>query len=152
HRVRINGELVRENISGSVTSKVPVTVLREIDRRRLVARRLIVDDQSIVVRQCISDPGTERPRVAFFQVCTRVIERESHALLVSERCRAPNDFVEPAEPTVQAVRAVIDGEAVGRPVESESPAGNPIAVASDDRAEVRRVPKISAQAVVSEYD
>ena len=152
HRVGVDGELVGENVTASVAGKVPVRVLREIDRRRLVTRRPIVDDQTIVVRQRVSDAGAKRSGIALLHVRAGVIENDAHPAHIPERFGVPDDFVETSDATVQTIRPVVHGEPIGRPIEGESAAGNPIAVATDDRAEVRGIAKVAAQTVVPEHD
>ena len=152
HRVGVDRERVAEYVTRSITSKIPVAVLREIDRRRLVAHRLIVHDQPIVIREGVSDCSTKSPWITLFHVRARVIERDTNALVISERLCVPDNLVKPAKSTVQTIWTVVDGEAVGGSVERESPTRNPVAVAPDDRAEVWAIMEISTQAVVAEDD
>ena len=118
-------------------------MLRQIDRCRLVACRLIVDDQPIVIRERVSHCCTKSPWIALFHVRAGVIESDTDACFVPERFGIPDDFVKPPKAAVQTVRAIVDSEAVGRFVERESSTGNPVAVAADDRAEVWTVMEIT---------
>src|SRR6266404_8024136 len=121
HRVCVDGEHVPENVPASVTRKIPVAVLREIDRCRLVARRLIVDDQPIVVGERVSDADTKSPWKTLLHVRTRVFESDTLGVILPKWLSVPDYLVEPTDPTMQAIRSIVDGEAVGRSVERELP-------------------------------
>ena len=69
--VRIQHQLMAEDVAGRLTGEIEVTVLRQVDRRRLVGRGAILDDQLVGVGQRVGDTDAQVARVAFFAVGAR---------------------------------------------------------------------------------
>src|SRR5439155_23230099 len=130
HRVGVDGELVPENVTGPITRKIPVAVLREIDGRRLVARRLIVDNQPISIRERVGNGSTEGSWITFFHVRAGVNESDTSALVVPEWVGVPDHLVEAANSAVQTVRTVVDGKTIYRNVECVSSSRISVAIAA----------------------
>jgi len=150
--IRVDPQLVAENVARSVAAEVEVAVLRQIDRRRLVAGRRIVDDQLVLVSQGVGHAHAEVAGIALFAVGARA--GEGDAVGVLERFGRPHHLVEADVAAVQVVRPVVGRELVGLAVERELPLGDPVAVAADDRAEEgrRRIADVAVQRVEAEHD
>ena len=66
--IRVERELVLQDVAGSGSGEIEVAVLREVDRRRLVGGGVVVDDQLVGRRQRVGDAGVEVAGIAFVAV------------------------------------------------------------------------------------
>ena len=64
--VRLDHQLVPEHVAAA--RQVEVGVLGQVDRRRLVGGRVIVDDQLVAIGQLVGDPHVEVAGISFFPV------------------------------------------------------------------------------------
>src|SRR2546427_8061835 len=90
-------------------SEVEIAVLREIDWRRFVRRREVVDDQLVLIGERIRHSHVEVARIAFLTIGTRVPQLE-------RRCaarRTPHALVKSLAAAVQMIRTDVRGELVG---------------------------------------
>src|SRR3954463_11909205 len=53
---------------------------------------------------------------------------------------------------MQAVRSIVDGESIGRSIESEASARDPVAVPPDDCSEIWAIVDVALQIVVTEHN
>src|ERR1041385_7713612 len=101
-------------------------MLREVDRRRLVGRSLVIDDELVLVVERIRDRSFECSRISFFAIGTRVAERDATGNGVGTRLSLPEHLVKSFESTVQRVRRVVDRELVRDAVEREPTTRNTV--------------------------
>ena len=153
-RVAVGVDLHHVAVDGAdaLAGEVEVGVLRDVDRRRLVGLRVVVDDQRVGVGERVGHRQLQRAGVALVAVLAGQRELQRGAVGALDRRRRPHQLVEALEPAVQRVDAVVGGELVGLAVERERRAADAIAVAADDGAEVRRVLHVVLDAVVAEDD
>src|SRR2546427_12430721 len=114
-------------------SEVEIAVLREIDWRRFVRRREVVDDQLVLSGERVRHSHVEVARIAFLTIGTRVPQLE-------RRCaarRTPHALVKSLAAAVQMIRTDVRGELVGLSVQREARVGNAVGATADDGAEVR---------------
>ena len=123
----------------ALARQVPVGVVGEVDDRGLVRRRGVVHLEVVALVERVVDLHLQRAGIAALAVGARARHLQSDLAAARERLSVPDALVEALEPAVQAVRAVVDVELVRRAVERELRGADPVAVAADDRAEVRRV-------------
>ena len=65
-------QLVAEDVARAVAGQVEVAVVGQVDRRRLVGRRGVVDPQLVLVGQRVDDRDVEVARIAFLAVRAEV--------------------------------------------------------------------------------
>ena len=127
-------------------------MLGQVDRRGPVRGGSIVADQFIALIQGVGHLNVQRAGVTFFSVHTRVLEEDSHSVFVLNRSIPPNDLVEALDPAVEVVLPIVSGQFVLDSVQSETPLGNAVGVASHQRAEKGVLGKIALQGVESQDD
>ena len=135
--VGVEHQLVVEDRAAVVAAEVEVGVLREVDRRGLVRRRLVLEDDLVVVGEEVGDGGGEGAGEALLAVRAHAREHDALAALVGERLGVPDHLVEPDVAAVERVRPVVRRQLVGLAVELELGPADPIPVPADDGAEVR---------------
>jgi len=150
--VGVEHDHVAEDVAPALARQVEVAVLREVHGRRAVRGRVVVEDQLVAVGQRVGNGGLQRPGVALLAVRARVREDEPDRVRVLERRNAPDHLVEAAYAAVQVIGTVIRRQRVGPAVQREPAPGDPVAVTTDDGAEVRRPPLVVRQGVESEDD
>ena len=136
--VGVQPQLVVLDRPGALAGQVEVGVVGQVDVGRLVGRGGVVHLQPVAVVERVDHGHRQRAGEAALAVGARAGQphaRRSSSVLTG--CRRPDDLVEALEPAVQRVRAVVGVERVGDAVERELRAADAVAVAADDRAEVR---------------
>ena len=88
--VRVQREFVIQNVAIAFARQIEVTVLAEIDRRSFVGCGFVVNDQLVVVGQCISHSNLQIAGIAIVAVLAEV--GESHARLAFQRLRRPTQL------------------------------------------------------------
>ena len=141
-----------EDRAAALAGKVEVGVLREVHRRRLVRSGVVIDGELVVVGERVGDGRRQRAGIAFLAVPARVGEHEAYALRAVEGRDRPVHLVEAPDAAVECVGAVVRDERVPHGVEREGRLGDAVAVAADDRAEVRRLFQVAGKVVVAEND
>ena len=122
----------------------------QVDQRVPVRRRAVVDTELIVVGQGESDGDEEVARVALLAVPAQIAEFERLGIGVID---LPDHLVEPTQPAVKMVRAVVLGEFVFHAVQREPALCDPVPVSADQRSEVGVVAaQVLLQAVEAEDD
>src|SRR5262249_45646029 len=149
--VRIECELVVENISPT-TSEVEVRVLCEIDDRRLIGRSFVLDAQLVVRCECVGDSCRKRSGIALISIRTGVTEPYAYVFSVPKWLAAPHDLVESFHAAVQMIRTVVGGKLERSAVDREASRRDTVAVAADNRSEVRRGAQIAIERVKAEDD
>src|SRR4029453_17181290 len=66
--VCVDKQFVAEDVPGAVTGQIEVAVLRQVDRRGLVGRGLVVHDQRVRVRERVGDAPLQRSWIPFLAV------------------------------------------------------------------------------------
>src|ERR1700730_18920774 len=94
---------------GSVACEIEVRMIGKINDGRPVSCRPVLDLQLILVGKSVDNGDREISRKPLLAVFADVTEREDDAILAFEFGRLPDDFVEPLEPTVQGIFAVVLG-------------------------------------------
>ena len=148
--IGVDRQSMIEDVAAS--GEIEITVLCEVDDRRLVGRRVVVDRQRVRRRQRVRDCDVQRSRISFVSVLAleRVGDTDVSAAL--ERLGAPQLLVESFHAAVQMIRSVVRREMERRAVQRERALRDPVAVSADDRAEVRRPLEIVIQPVEPEDD
>src|SRR5208282_359705 len=117
-------QLMCEYVSAASTRKIEVSVIRQIQYRRLVTRGEILDLQ-IRARHRVANRHGEISRIPFLAVLTQIVERSS----IGHRLRLPNDIVESSRTAMKGMIAVVERQAVGISVQGESAVRNAIRIA-----------------------
>ncbi len=141
-----------EDEAVALAREIEVAVVGEVDRRRLVGRRRVVQAQFVRVGERVDHRHVERPRVPLVAVRAAMGECHRLSVLHPEHVRLPHDLVEADVATVQVVRPVVGGEVISPAVQCERAFGDPVADAADRRAEVRRAGEIRLQRVEPQHD
>ena len=154
---RVELELVVVDVPRPLAGEVEVGVVGEVDHRRLVGRRLVVDVQLVPVVEPVEDLDRQRSRVALLAVGGRVRQAHADGAARPHLGGRPHAAVEAARAAVEAVRRVVDRELERLPVDRERALGDAVAVAADDRAEVRvalvvRLARVAADVAEAERD
>ena len=121
----VDRQLVTENVAG-ISREIEIAVLRQVDRRCLVARRAVVNRQLVLVRERIANTCLQGPRISFFSIGTGSGQGHADSVRRVARHRVPDDFVKTFDSAVQVIRAVVGRERVRPAVQRELPLGNPI--------------------------
>src|SRR5699024_1744401 len=119
--------------AAALAGQVGVGVTGQVDRRGGIGGRLVVDLERVVVGQRVGDGDGEGAGVALLAVRAGVAEGDAGVGRVRGR---PDELVEAAFATVERVGVVVDGQVIGLAVQLEMAVGDPVAVATDDAAEV----------------
>ena len=114
-------------------------MVRQVCDRVFVSGCGVVDLELVVVSECVDDSHVQVSRIAFFTVLAEVSQNNCRSGRRLHLVRGPDDFIEAFDAAVQMVLTVVRGELVFDAVEREATFGNAVAVAADDRAEVRIV-------------
>src|SRR5690606_26321983 len=104
--IRIDRELVTEHVARAVAGQVEVGMLREIHDGRFVRRRVVIEDELVLVGERIRHARFERAGKALVAVRARMREDEPALPLPLERLGLPYHLVESDLAAVQRVRAV----------------------------------------------
>src|SRR5215831_12794094 len=77
----LDHQFVSQDVAGSIIFQVEVGMVSKIDHGRLIGLGGVLDLQTVLVRQSVSNRTTEIPRKAFFPIFARVrqLERRSVA-------------------------------------------------------------------------
>lgn len=139
-------EMVRDG-GAAVAAQVEVDVVRKVDGRRPVRRRLPVDAPGVRARERVRHLHVERPGKAALAV--GAAERQHEAVRAVRRRtgrRVPDLVVEARRAAVQQAREAVGtdvrGQFVRPPVQREAPAGDAVRVASDERAAEARLREV----------
>ena len=148
----VQHKLVVENRAFAFAFKVEVGVLGEVHRRRFVGGGMVVDDQGVLVGQCVGYGDLQVAGVVFFHVFCEIGQHELVFCGV-EFC-IPNDFIKTDGSAVQVVPNAIFLQFIILAVERKTTVGDAVAVATDKGTEVGLVDGIHVtfDAVVAEYD
>ena len=123
-------------------------MLCEVDRRRFVRRREVVDDQLVLIGERIRHSHVEVARIAFLTIGTRVPQLE-------RRCaarRTPHALVKSLAAAVQMIRTDVRGELVGLSVQRKARVGNAVGATADDGAEVLGIVMVLLDVVEADHD
>ena len=101
-------QLVVVGAAGALAGEVEVGVVGQVDDRRRVGRRVVVDPQLVVVGQGVGDLDLERAGVALLAVRAGVAEPQADAVAVGDLARPPRRLVEALLAAVQVVGAVVE--------------------------------------------
>ena len=71
-----------KNVTRGVAGQIPISMLTQIYWSGFVGGGVVIDDQSIVGRQCISGSDVERSRISLLSVGTGVVESDALPLLI----------------------------------------------------------------------
>ncbi len=146
--IRVDHQLVAENV-GAGPGEVEVTVLRQIDVRRLIGGRGVVDNQLVVVGEAVDHSHLQVAGIAFFAVGADPREAER---ILAQDLRLPQVLVEPSRAAVKVVGAVVRRQGVRLLVDREAPLRDAIAVSADDRPEERMAFQVPVDRVEAEHD
>ena len=141
-----------QDVAASLAGEVEVAVVRQVDRRSLVGRRPVIDDQLVACRERIRHGDVQRPRISFFAVCAHVGERHADIAAAIDRLAFPHHFVEASAAAVQMILPVVRGELVGRAVEAEPRVADAVRITACHRTEKARSRQIVFEVVEAEDD
>lgn len=154
--VGIDLEFMAEDGPTTLAAEIEVAVVGEVQRCAAVGRGVVVDLQPAVGRQRISDLDLQGARVTFVAIGTGVAQPQGGPAREGQGLRLPEDFVEPDPAPVQvtgdAAGLVVSGEGVVPAIEGEAAAGDAIADAADQRAEVGRFVGVARHVGEAEHD
>jgi hypothetical protein len=105
--IRLQRQLMIEDVAGARSGEVEVAVLREIDRRGLVRRRGVLHDELVVLREGVGDARVERAGITFVAGGADVREDDTGAAVAIEGLGLPHHLVEPLDAAVQVVRPLL---------------------------------------------
>ena len=126
-----------ENVAVALSRKIEIGVLSEINDGVLIGGRGIINLQLVCVRQRVDDFDRKVSRIAFFAILAQISQFHRRAIRDFQYSRLPHNFVEAFEAAVEVILAVVDRQLVCDAVECEAAFGDAIAIATDNRANVR---------------
>ena len=134
----------------SLAGEIEVGVVGEVDHRKSGRARLIADVEGIVLQEAIGHLHLQLAGEALLTICRGVAEYERGGVPL---LGVPDPEVEARGSAVETIGTVIDPQAIGLVIKRKLPLRDPIAVATDDGAEVLLLrPEIVVEAVVPEDD
>ena len=92
------------DVTVHVPVQIPVTVIGHIDRRICIRNAVIVNDDLIVIRECVGDGNLELPRVSLIAV--RTVQRKNDLAVTLAICR-PDALVIAIRTAVEAGDSVL---------------------------------------------
>jgi hypothetical protein len=129
--------VVEDRLAAVVPAQVPVRVLREVHRRRLVQRpRVHCDAVGEVAVDLVGDQHVEVAGEPLLVIVAVVGEGDVRELAGHALADRPEHLVEPAVPAVQRVVAVVLVRVVRVVLDGEPPAGDAVRHAAHQPAEV----------------
>ena len=135
--VRIDRELVVEDSARTVAGQVEVGMARQVDHRRLVGGRRVVDAEFILVVQGVGHLDVEVAGIALVAVRAQIGELEADAVAARQFLHLPDMLVEALHAAVQRIGAIVGRQRVLLAVERELGIGDAVGVAAGDDAEIR---------------
>ena len=138
----------------AAAGEVVVAVVRQVDDRRPARRRAVVDAPFVRRGERVAHGHVEPAGVVLVAVVARQreLERDAAVGLCRQTLDRPPALAEAARPAVQCVDAVVQRQLMRLSFEHEAAGGDAVAVASDERAEVRVALDIVREVVEAEHD
>ena len=134
----------------SLAGEIEVGVVGEVDHRKSGRARLIADVEGIVLQEAIGHLHLQLAGEALLAICRGVPQHERGVIPL---LGLPDPEVEARGSAVETIGTVIDPQAIGLVIKRKLPLRDPIAVTTDDGAEVLLLrPEVVVEAVVSEDD
>ena len=150
--VGIEHQFVAQDVTRACACQVEVAVVGEVDRGRRIGSGRVVNAKFVIIRQSIDHFDRQVTRVALLLVWAQVVQLQGRPFFGFQRFGLPDDFIEPLDPTVQMVGTVVSGEYVLLPFECELTAGDTVAHAADNGAEIRMAFQVFLQGIESQHD
>ena len=136
----------------TLTRKVKVTVMGQIDDRVLVGSGSVDQLQLVFVRESVGGGHLERSGIPLLAILARVGELEGGAVCGDFRSSLPDDLVESLDSAVKGIADVVGSECVLLAIKSEFPLGNAVTIAANEASEVRALLDILSEGIESEDD
>src|SRR5215218_1661440 len=122
--------------TGAFSGQIPVGMVGQVNVRRLVGRRVIVDADLVVVGQGIGDLDVQIAGIPLFHIRTDSAQLDADFALPADLFGGPNLLIEPLFPTVQRVGPVVERQVKLLVVNVEGPASDAVGVTARDIAEI----------------
>ena len=135
--VGVDPQLVVFDRARALAREVEVGVVGQVHHGRLVGGGRVVHLQPVAIVERVDDGHRQPAGEPALAVRAHARELHADARARPHRFTRPHVLVEALEAAVQRVRPVVGVERVGDAVEREPRAADAVAVAADDRAEVR---------------
>ena len=135
-----------------LAGEIEIAVIGDVDDRRPIRGRSILDRQFVVVAQRVGRGDLQRSGIAAFAIGAYVPEARHSPGRRSRPLDLPQHLVESLKPAVQMIRPVVGLERVPLPVELELPPRDAVREAPHRRAEILRLGEILGCARVTEHD
>ena len=145
-------EMVIEDRLTPLSREIEVTVVGEIENRRLISGRLVTNPQRILLGPSVSHGAFEGAGVTFFAIGAGIGERETGVAPLIADLGLPNLLIESFDATVKGVGSVVDRETVFLAIEGELSFRNTVGVASGDTAEVGALFEVFSNRIKTEND
>ncbi|MCY1172408.1 hypothetical protein D9M73_125430 [compost metagenome] len=136
----------------AIPSEIEDRVVGEVDDRRRVAGRIIVDRHIAGVIERVSGGDRQRAGITLVARCTRQREGDARGGAGGDRDDAPGQFIEALGPAVQRVAFVVLGELDALAIKREASAGNAIGIAANACTPEIGMIDIALQIVIAEFD
>ena len=153
HRRVMIGVYVQDVIEDrALAGEIPVGVVGEVYRGRLVGGGEVVDSQFVIVGERVGDLHLQAAGVTFLAVRARVAEGNRRAGLAPAHAGGPNFFVDSLGAAMQMIGIVVDGQGVFLPVENELALGDAVGHPTGCHAKVRVAVEIAFKVIVAQHD
>mmetsp|Transcript_490 Transcript_490/g.1015 ORF Transcript_490/g.1015 Transcript_490/m.1015 type:complete len:335 (+) Transcript_490:659-1663(+) len=138
-KVRCQLDLVVQDACTPTVTQVPVRVVCQVHRGRRICGCRVLDAQLVGRRQRIGDT---RDAVAWIALVSRLGEQSESERRLRLCLAVPHLFVPTNQPAMKVVWAVVSGNLVALPIETECGIGCPICDSANGTAKVRTGPII----------
>src|SRR5262249_15951527 len=147
----LDHQFVAQNVAGSSIFQVEVGMVSKIDNGRLIRLGGILDLQTVLVRQSVSNRTTEIPRKAFFPIFARVRQLERRSVAGVYPFGFPDHLVESLATPVQRVLAVVRHEVVIDTAYREFTLPYSVAITADYASEIWRIGEVVTEVVIPKH-
>lgn len=148
-----NGKLMPHRACGrSFARQVPICVVRQIDDRGPIGRGAVFDAQFVGFVELILGGHRQFAGKPLVAIGADQLQRDRGRWSRARGHDRPVAFVEPVEPAVQGVGAVIGTDLILATIKREAPTRNAVGDPSDRRAEILRAVQIFVQRGMAERD
>ena len=128
----------------------------QVDRGGRIGGGQVVDFERIVFCQSVPNRDVQIAGIPFLAIFAKIMKFQARGILFYKRLSLPNDFVESYRTAVDVAwhigGKVVGDQVIGFAVEIKPSIGDAVSHPTDDRSEVRGIPQIFGQGVVTQDD
>jgi hypothetical protein len=134
----------------SLPRQVPVGVVRQVDQGRPIGGRAVLYSEPARFIEAVCGRHLQRARIILVAVRADISQRDAGERMLGRVDDVPMDLVEAGAAAVKRVRAIIDRQLVGLPVQLEASVGDTVGDPANGRTEIFGAGEIAFQRRIAE--